>query len=343
MNINKTEIDKILLIKPRGIGDIVLSTIVLDNLSSHFPAAEIHYLVEKFAKQSVEDNPLIKKIHTMQKTEFAYFVARRIKKEKYDLIIDMWSNPRSAQITFLSGARYRLGYSYRGRRYAYNIKANAGRGDVHSAEHNLELLKAIDVPVTSKKVHYHINRNSQENADRFFKESNLFNKTIIGIIPSGGWESKRCDAEKFTEICRKLIYRFDVALLLLWGPGDEGDVKKIKRDLKDGIVVSPETDVDEMAALINNCDVIIANDSGPMHIAAALDVPTLGLFGPTDPKNHGPYNTNSDYIIKDDLHCIICNKLTCPYDHECMKELPVDEVLQKVEKLGRKFLRVKSY
>jgi lipopolysaccharide heptosyltransferase II len=339
MKINKLEIKKILLIKPRGIGDIVLSTIVLDNLRSFFPSAEIHYLVEEFARQSVEDNPLVKKIHTMQKTEFAYFVAQRIRKEKYNLVIDMWSNPRSAQITFLSGAKYRLGYSYRGRRYAYNIKANAGRGDVHSAEHNLELLKAIDVPIISKNIHYYISKNSMEKADTFFQKSKLINRTIIGVIPSGGWESKRCDAEKWIEICRELVDQFDVSLLLLWGPGDERDVEKIKNELKDEIVVSPETDVDEMAALINNCNVIIANDSGPMHMAAALNIPTLGLFGPTNPKNHGPFNTNSDYIIKGDLHCIICNKLFCPYDHECMKELPVDEVMQKAEQLGRSFLK----
>ncbi len=341
MKFNKTEIKKILIIKPRGIGDIVLSTIVLDNLSSCFPAAEIHYLVEEFAKQSVENNPLVRKIHTMQKTEFAYFVARRIRKEKYDLIIDLWSNPRSAQITFLSGAKYRLGYSYRGRRYAYNIKADAGRGDLHSAEHNLELLKAIDVPITSKNIHYHINKNSLEKADRFIKELKLINKTIIGIIPSGGWESKRCDAEKWIEICRGLINKFEVSLFLLWGPGDERDVEKIKSELRDEIDVAPGTNVDEMAALINNCNLIIANDSGPMHIAAALDVPTLGLFGPTDPEKHGPYNANSDYIIKDDLHCIICNKLTCPYDHECMKELPIEEVIIKVEQLAKSFLKLK--
>ncbi len=341
MKINKIEINKILLIKPRGIGDIVLSTIVLDNLSSSFPSAEIHYLVEEFAKQSVENNPLIKKIHTMQKTEFAYFVALRIRKEKYDLIIDMWSNPRSAQITFLAGAKYRLGYSYRGRRYAYNLKAKGGRGDLHSAEHNLELLKAIDAPIVSKKIHYHININSQEKADRFIQGLNLPNRAMIGIVPSGGWESKRCESEKWIEICRELVNQFDVSLILLWGPGDEGDVEKIKSELKNEIFVAPETNVDEMAALINNCDVIIANDSGPMHIAAALDVTTLGLFGPTNPKNHGPYNTNSDYIIRDDLHCIICNKLNCPYDHECMKELPADEVMLKVEQLGKGFLKRK--
>ncbi len=333
MNIDTNRIKKILIIKPRGIGDIVLSTIVLDNLSSYFPAAKIHYLVEEFAKQSVENNPFVKKIHTMQKTEFAYLVVRRIRKEKYDLIIDLWSNPRSAQITFLSGAKYRLGYSYRGRRYAYNIKANAGRGDVHSAEHNLELLKAIDVPITSKNIHYYINKNSQEKADRFIKSLKLINKNIIGIIPSGGWESKRCDAEKWIEICRELIDKFDVSLLLLWGPGDERDAEKIKSELQDEITIAPETDVDEMAALINNCDVVIANDSGPMHIAAALKVPTLGLFGPTDPEKHGPYSDNSNYIIKDDLDCIICNKLVCPFNHECMLSISNEMVSDKVSEL----------
>ena len=169
----------------------------------------------------------------------------------------------------------------------------------------------------------------------------LNNNTIIGIIPSGGWDSKRCDAEKWIEICIALNNKFDVFLLLLWGPGDEKDVEKIKSKLMDEIIVAPETDVDEMAALINNCDVIIANDSGPMHISAALDIPTLGIFGPTDPKKHGPYSANSDYIIKDDLHCIICNKLTCPYDHECMKELPIDEVILKVEQFRNSFLKLK--
>ncbi len=91
--------------------------------------------------------------------------------------------------------------------------------------------------------------------------------------------------------------------------------------------------MESLSGLIKNCDIIIANDSGPMHIAAALGVPTLGIFGPTNPKAHGPYSPNSDYVIKEDLHCIICNKLVCPYKHECMTELPVEEVLKTVGNL----------
>jgi heptosyltransferase-2 len=85
--------------------------------------------------------------------------------------------------------------------------------------------------------------------------------------------------------------------------------------------------------LINNCDLIIANDSGPMHIAAALDIPTIGLFGPTNPKMHGPYSDNSGYVIKEDLCCIICNKTECPYKHECFIDLPVENVVAKAEEL----------
>jgi ADP-heptose:LPS heptosyltransferase len=84
-----------------------------------------------------------------------------------------------------------------------------------------------------------------------------------------------------------------------------------------------------MAGLINNCGLIVANDSGPMHIAAALGVPTLGLFGPTNPQMHGPYAENSCYVIKKDLFCIICNKTECPYKHECFINMDVNNVVDK--------------
>ncbi|MDR3625871.1 MAG: glycosyltransferase family 9 protein [Ignavibacteriaceae bacterium] len=154
-------------------------------------------------------------------------------------------------------------------------------------------------------------------------------------MPSGGWASKRCDAVKWVEICKALNSTFSMKFLILWGPGDEQDADYIKQHLPDLVVMAPETSVAEMAGLINNCNLIIANDSGPMHISAALGVPTIGLFGPTDPKMHGPYADNSSYVIKDDLFCIICNKTECPYKHECFIDLPVDNVVKKAAELQR--------
>jgi len=333
MEINQKEIRKILCIKPRGIGDIVLSTIILDDLKKTFPSAEIHYLTEIFAKDALANNPFVFKVHTMEKTEFVLRVAVRLLKEKFDMIIDLWSNPRSAQITFLTHAKYRVGYSYRGRKYAYNILGTSEKGEHHSAEHNLELLKAIGIEATSKRVHFYTSIEDDTWAKHFIITNLPLNKKRIGIIPSGGWASKRCDASKWVEICNAIKLKFDVIFLILWGPGDESDANYIKNNLKEDAVLIPEVKIGKLSSLIRNCHLIIANDSGPMHISAALGVPTLGIFGPTNPKAHGPYSPNSDYVIKEDLHCIICNKLECPYNHECMKELSVEEVVKKVQKL----------
>lgn len=333
MNINPSEIKKILCIKPRGIGDIVLSTIILENLTNQFPSAKIDYLTERFAKSALKYNPLVNKIITMHSKEFSLKVALQIRKEKYDIVIDLWSNPRSAQITFLSGAKYKVGYAYRGRKYAYNILGTSEKGSVHSAEHNLELLKPLGVKIISKNIHYYIGENEKLFADEYFLSNDLSNKMVCGIIPAGGWDSKRCDKRKWVEICKESIKNFNCKILVLWGPGDEGDADFIKENLGEYCLLAPNSSVTQMAALISNCNFVIANDSGPMHISAALNIPTLGIFGPTNPKFHRPYSPNSDYVIKDDLFCIICNKLVCPYKHECMTELDVSVVMEKIKAL----------
>jgi ADP-heptose:LPS heptosyltransferase len=276
----------------------------------------------------------------MKRTEFPLKAAFIIRKEKYDIILDLWSNPRSAQITFLSGVKYRVGYAYRGRKYAYNIFASSDRGAHHSAEHNLELLKALEVPVISKKIYFTVSESDNNSGIDFIKRNFAPGTNIAGIIPSGGWPSKRCDAVKWVEICKALNEKYKMRFLILWGPGDEQDSEFINNKLPDMTVLAPATSIVQMAGLINNCDLIIANDSGPMHIAAALGVPTLGLFGPTDPKFHGPYSENSDYVIKEDLFCIICNKTQCPYKHECFVDMSVESVVQKAGALMPKFNKV---
>ncbi len=325
-----------MIIKPRGIGDVVLSTILLDNLKDHFKNVKIDYLTEPFAKPAVENLLQVNKVLTMKRDEFPLNVGLKVRKEKYNLLIDSWTNPRTALISFLSGVKYRVGFAYRGRKYAYNILATSSRGgDHHSAEHNLELLKPIGVPVVSKKIHFNIPESEKNETDKFKSEFLLKDKTIVGILPAGSWPSKKFDKERWVDICRKIKDKYNVVLLLLWGPGDKDDVLFIKKNLPDDSVMIPDTNLIQMSAFIDMCDIIIANDSGPMHIAAALDKPVIGIFGPTDPVGHGPYSDKSSYVIKEDLFCIICNKLECPYNHECMMELPDEKILAEFERIGK--------
>lgn len=330
MKFDKNKVNKILCIKPRGIGDIILSTIILENLKSFFPEAEIHFLTETFAKPAVEHNTLVTKVHTMEKSESPFSVSKKLRKEKFNLVLDLWSNPRSALITFLTFAKIRVGYSYRGRKYAYNLPATSSRGDGHSAEHNLEILKPLGIPVNSKKIFYACGDEEKIFAEKFFKANNLLNKFVVGILPAGGWASKKCEPKKWIEICKLIENQFNITFLILWGPEDYGDAIAIHNGLNNNSVLAHQTWFNQMSALIEKCNVIIANDSGPMHVAAALNVPTVGIFGPTDPKKHGPYNKNSTYVIKEELDCIICNELECPKKHECMFELENEKVLNAV-------------
>jgi ADP-heptose:LPS heptosyltransferase len=324
------DVHHILCIKPRGIGDIVLSTIILDNLSAFFHDATIDYLTEGFAADAVRDLPQVHEVIEMGKGTSLLTVVRAVRKRRYDLVIDLWSNPRTAQITFLSGARYRVGFSYRGRRYAYNLPGTAERGRHHSAEHNLELLIPLGVPVVSRRIQYVVRPEEIQRA-RGWCEEHFGDRPIIGLVPSGGWASKRCEASTWIAVGRALRQRYDPAFLVLWGPGDETDAAAIVSGL--GATLAPPTSVRAMAAFLRTCALVIANDSGPMHVAAALLVPTIGIFGPTDPALHGPYGSRSAVVIKRDLHCIICNALVCPYGHECMLQLPVGDLCARVEEL----------
>jgi lipopolysaccharide heptosyltransferase II len=332
--IPKEEVKKILCIKPRGIGDILLSTIVLENLHEAFPDSEIHYLTEEFAKRAVENNPFISKIITFNKTDFVYSVIKKVRNEKYDLVFDFWSNPKTAQMTFFSGAKYRVGFEKRGRRYAYNYKGINGTIGKHAAEDNLVLLKAFDVPIISKRIFYQTIPEEKQFASDYFESINhQYERKLIGIIPSGGWESKRCDASKWIEICNEINKNYNIKFLILWGPGDEKDAQLIRDGVEPNPIMIPETNFGQLSAFIEKCDLIVANDSGPMHAAAALGKPTLGIFGPTDPEAHRPFSDVSSYVIKSDLHCIMCTKLVCPYKHECMLELPVEKVMTEIDKL----------
>jgi len=318
---------------------VVLSTILIDNLKAHFKNVMIDYLTEPFAKPAVEHLPLVNKVLTMKRNEFPVKTALMIRKEKYDLLIDSWVNPRTALISFLSGVKYRVGFAYRGRQYAYNILATSSRGsDHHSAEHNLELLKPLGIPTVSKKIQFNIPDKEIKSADGFSNQFLPKDKVVIGILPAGSWPSKKFDKERWVDICRIIKNKYNVVFLLLWGPGDKGDAEFIQKYFPYDTVMIPDTDLILMAAFMKQCAIIIANDSGPMHIAAALGIPVLGIFGPTDPKGHGPYSPDSGYVLKEDLFCIICNKLECPYNHECMTELSDDKIIAEFEKIGSKIL-----
>lgn len=338
MEINKEKVKKILIIKLRGIGDVILSTVVFNNLIKEFPNAKIDYLTEKPSKAALENIPFINKIELFQKGSIKEDIKLilTIRKNRYDLILDFYSNPRTALAVFLSGAKYRAGFPYRGRKYAYNLLGPAERNKYHAGQLHLEFLKSLGLKHNEKEMHFGLTIEDRQFAKSFFKDKFNEGDFVVGLSPSGGWNSKKAEPSKFAEIGNEILKRYPARLLVLWGPGDQNDALEICQLLKGKGVIAPLTDIRKMAALLQKCSIVIANDSGPMHISTAVGTPTLSMHGPTSPHMQGPFGDKHEWVRLDELECIECNLLECPRNHECFKNLPVERVMSKIEYLIRK-------
>jgi ADP-heptose:LPS heptosyltransferase len=307
----------------------LLSTPVIQNLREHFPLAQIDFLTEKFAAEVVVGNPWLSSVLTFdRKSDSGVGIIQHVRAKKYDLVIDLFSNPRSAVITWLSGARWRAGFPFRWRKYAFNIIVPPRTGNIHNIDFNLDALRRLDVPIRHFQPYYPVPNPAKEAASRWFRAEGLDGKLVVGVNPSGGWYTKRWGHEHYARLGDLIFERYGADVALLWGPGEESDVRTIAEKMKTPAHVIPKTTLAELGAFIQKCSFMVSNDSGPMHIAAALGIPTLGIFGPTNPRQQGPYGDKNRWIRNEELDCLECALTSCPIGNICMTKLEVDRVIE---------------
>ena len=332
---DKQKVNKILIIKPAAIGDVLLATPVIENLRHNFPDAEINFLTQKFCKEALTDNPFLSKALTYDlRYDSTAFLIKHLTRQKYDLVIDLFGNPRTAIVTYMIDARYRVGYKFNWRRFAYNIKVDPRRRELHNIEFNLESLRRLGLEIITSKPRFVLNSVHKEFAEEFFEKNGLSKGNVIGINPHGTWKTKVWYAEKFIELGKMLTKKYNI--LLFWGNNSEKlNAEKISNAIGKKAILIPETDLKYMGALILNCSVFVTNDTGPMHIAWILGVNTVAIYGPTIPELQGPLSDNSVIVRNNTLSCLGCNLTKiedCPYEHKCMRNLTAEEVYNNIMK-----------
>lgn len=336
---DKSETKKILVIKPRAIGDVLLSTPVLPNLREEFPCAQIDFLLDKFASDVMIDNPYVDNVIVFDtRTQSPISIITLVRQRRYDLVIDLFANPRTAIITMLSGARYRVGFPFKWRKVAYNILVHPRSGQVHNIEFNLDALRRIGIPIKFQAPAFYLNDKAKSFAEGFLKSHNLSCGRFITINIGGGWKTKRLPAKKAIELCDLIEGKLSFPAVVLYGSAEINEAQHISESTN--AILAPPTSLHEMGAIMKESLLLITNDSGPMHIAAALGVPTLAIFGPTSPHLQGPYGNISEIVRNEELDCLECNLTRCPIvdpvtgiGNPCMKELKVELIFEKLAKL----------
>ena len=287
--VDKSFVHKILVIKLRAIGDVLLSTVVLKNLRTAFPSAEIDFLTEQPSRDVIEGNPFVNSLITYHpKRRGGLRLIRQIRRRNYDLVIDLFGNPRSALVTYFSGAKYRVGYRFKWRQYCYNVVVEPRGGEVHNIEFNLDALRAIGVTVSDFSICFPCPAEAHDLAERSFTDAKLNGRFIVALNPGGGWYTKRWRLPQYAELGDLISEKFHAQVLIIWGPGERADAEEIQSRMKSEAVLTPPCTLKELAAILSRCSALVTNDSGPMHIAAAMGTPVLAIFGPTNPELQGP-------------------------------------------------------
>ncbi len=334
MKIDKSHIEKILVIKLRAIGDVLLSTIVVPNLRAAFPNAKIDFLTENPARDVVLGNSELDSVIVFNsKKQSGLSLIMDVRNRKYDLVFDLFGNPRSALVTQFSGARYRVGYRFGWRERCYNIVVEPRGGEVHNTEFNLDALRAVDIPIVKKEVRFPVSQEDDLFAERFFYDAKLNNSFVVAMNVAGGWYTKRWGITKFAQLANRIVEKHQAKIVLLWGPGERDEAERIKALMAYESVVIPPTNLPQLAAILKRCTALVTNDSGPMHIAASVGTPTVSIFGPTNPMLQGPFGNKAEIIRNETLTCLTCNYTKCPIGNPCMEELSVDSVMGAFERL----------
>jgi lipopolysaccharide heptosyltransferase II len=334
MVLDRSRIKRILVIKLRAIGDVVLSTAVLSNLRAAFPEAHIDFLTETPSKEVIEGNPFLDSFVIFDnKRQNGLQLILSIRRRRYDLVIDLFGNPRSALVTLFSGAPYRVGFRFKWRKYCYTTVVEPRGGEMHNTEFNLDALRAIGIPINERSITFPVTREAEEFAEQFFIRSGIREKFVVALNPGGGWYTKRWRLSGYAGLGDALVRQYNATILIVWGPGEERMAQEIQSLMKSPALLIPPTSLKELGAILKRCTAVVTNDSGPMHIAAAVGAPVVAIFGPTNPELQGPVGDRHAVVQHPQLLCLGCNFTRCPIGNPCMEELTVETVLSTFQQL----------
>jgi len=276
---------RILLIRLKGIGDVILSTPLFRALRKKFPEAEIHLLTRSFCEPVVRHNPYLNKVivhpeKSASLMEMFRFIGG-LRANHYDWVVDLAAEPRSAWLTLFTGAPLRAGYAFHIRKWAFNHRIPKNKVRKYQGEVNLDIIRALGVPDEGNQTEIFLGPEDKKWADEFFTRPEIKSlKAKIGINPTGTWSSKRWPASHWRELIQQIHKTLGVRPILLGGPGDEGLIQEIRTGLEDMTLVKPETSLLQATAFVSHLDLLIGNDGTPQHLAQAFGVKSLTLCGP---------------------------------------------------------------
>jgi len=339
---------KILIIQPSRMSDIIFSLPVLSVIKKKYPNAKLSWIVDEKYAEILNDNPLLESVFIWNKERISlnYYRAlrRQLRKQKFDLSIDLHGLAKSALFVLFADARFKVASSSANNIWKFSLlfsKEIKSSRDCHCIERNLEVAKYLGC--CNEEINYSIlvhDEDFKSVRDKLLRENINFEK-IIGIHPDADWISRRWEGYKFAALARKLKLELDADIVFIGG-GKENEV--IEKGLNEKIIATSCVEIvdmtgkftlKELCAFLKICKVFVGNEAWPMHIATALNTQAVAILGATNAKLTGPYKGNTE-IIQRVVPCQPCRNRDCK-DIVCMHNISVGEIFNAVKKKYESF------
>jgi len=332
---------KFLLIQLRRIGDVLMTTPSIRLLRESFPEAELTFMTEAPADQVLRNNPFLDEILLYRKaqtiSESISFI-RKLRKRQFDCVIDFFGNPRSALTTRFSAAPIRIGFSFRGRSWAYTHPVKISTEVTYAAQDKAQLLEELGIYANDFGLNFFAEEEDKEYAARLFGQLGIKDSDfVVTLSPVSRQPYKVWPAERFAVIADWLVQKHQAKILFLFGPGEEHFIDAVREAMKQKAL--PDYDIPsltETLAILNKVDLHFGNDNGPRHFAVAGGTPTLAVFGRPWAVNWTPPEDAQHCALEYDPGCK--NKCTYPECKlECLHGVTVEAVQAELETMIKTF------
>ncbi len=344
INLSKKSIKNILIINLGGIGDILLSTPALKALREFYPDSRIHLLAARQASEFAKGLPYIDEIFVFNFNFGLIKILRNLKalfmlrKRKIDLAINMRtlvSGKSALKMRFLLAAinaKVKAGRDTAGRGGFFDFKiAEEDRPEQHETTYNIEMMRALGIEVKDKALDFNIEEDSFKKINRILEKEGVTKEDILICMHVGGKPSHRWPLENLLQSAEKIGKKIDCKFVLAGGKDDLGpQVCAASRAIAPLYIkiinLAGKLSINELGALIARSNLFIVNDTGPMHIAAALKAPLVAIFGPGYMAQFDPRRiSDKAVVLYKKADCSPCNKAYCD-SMKCLKAISPEEV-----------------
>lgn len=289
--INLEKIERILLLKWGALGDIVVATPTIKTIRKAFPKAKIILLSNKLMSEIVPSGSLVDEVIIHDSQNWLKLVTF-LRQQNFDLAFNFrWESDQCALLTWLSGARYRLGSGPRHLMFLYNVHIPSPQEWYHQIYRHLNFVKVLGIKIEDEIPYVYYSDEDTEEVDSFFSQQDVQKGMVLGMHPGTNkpGKTKAWPMERFIEVGKRFVNKYRTPILITWGPEEKGEAITVSKALEPYGILAPETKtINRLAVLIKNCRLYLCNCSGPMHVATAVQTPVVALLGAEHPDHWGP-------------------------------------------------------